>query len=299
MWALVALASATCFAGVSIFDKYILDRRLPSVISLYTWIVLTSVVYVGIVLGVTGIPWDAPADKLLIAFLSGVSLGGGMAFLFFGLKLEEASRASGITQVYPVYVALLAVVFLNESINPVQWVAILLVVFGAMQVSLRGGSGHVLPRWGPGLPFLLATGIGQGVSFFTVKYALEDLSIWTGFAFQQMGLLVIFSLFVRPRALRELAFVLRDRRFLLMMLSLEGALPFIAIALTLWAISQGPVSLVAALLATRPLAVFLGSSILSNRRWRILEESISPASLAVKGVSITMIVVGAGTLGFY
>jgi len=299
MWALVALASATCFAGVSLFDKYILDRRLPSVISLYTWIALTSVVYVGIVLGVTGIPWDAPADKLLIAFLSGVSLGVGLAFLFFGLKLEEASRASGITQVYPVYVALLAVVFLDESLNPVQWVAILLVVFGAMQISLRGGSGRILPRWGPGLPFLLATGIGQGVAFFTVKYALEDLSIWTAFAFQQMGLLLIFSFFVRPRALRELAFVLRDKRFLLMMVSGEGALPFVAIALTLWAVSLGPVSLVAALLATRPLAVFAGSSILSRKQWRILEESVSPASLAVKGVSITMIVVGAGTLGLY
>ena len=299
MWALVALASATCFAGVSLFDKHILDRRLPSVISLYTWIALSSVVYVGIVLGVTGIPWDAPADKLLIAFLSGVSLGVGLAFLFFGLKLEEASRATAITQVYPVYVALLAVVFLDESLNPVQWVAILLVVFGAMPVSLRGGSGRVLPRWGPGLPFLLATGIGQGVGFFTVKYALEELSIWTAFAFQQMGLMLIFSLFARPRAWRELAFVLRDRRFLLMMLSLEGVLPFFAIALSLWAVSQGPVSLVAALLATRPLAVFAGSSILSNRRWRVMDESIAPATLAVKGLSITMIVAGAATLALY
>ena len=299
MWALVALASTVCFAGVSILDKYVLDRRLPSVVSFYAWITVNHIVYVVILLGVTGIPWDGPADKLLIAFLSGLSLGAGFLCFFLGLKLEEASRAIAVTQVFPVYVALLAVAFLGESLNPVQWVALLLIVFGAMQVSLRGGSGHMLPRLSRGLPFLLVAGIGEGVGFFAVKYAMEGLSLWTVMAFQQMGLLLAFGLFSRPRAWRELAQALRNRKFLLLMVSGEGALPFMSIALSLWAVSLGPVSLVAAMLATRPLAVFVGSSILSRKQWRIMEESLSPASLAVKGLSITMIVVGAGTLGLY
>ena len=299
MWALVALASTVCFAGVSILDKYVLDRGLPSVVSFYAWITVNHVVYVVIILGITGIPWDGPGDKLLIAFLSGLSLGAGFVCFFLGLKVEEASRAVAVTQVYPVYVALLAVAFLGESVNPVQWAAILLIVFGAMQVSLRGGSGHMLPRLSRGLPFLLATGVGEGVGFFAVKYAMEGLSIWTVIAFQQMGLLLAFGLFSRPRAWRELAQALRDRKFLLLMVSGESALPFLAVVLSLWAVSLGPVSLVAALFATRPLAVFAGSSILSRKQWRIMEESLSPASLAAKGLSITMIVVGAGTLGLY
>ena len=299
MWALVALASTVCFAGVSILDKYVLDRRLPSVVSFYAWITVNHIVYVVILLGVTGIPWDGPADKLLIAFLSGLSLGAGFLCFFLGLKLEEASRAIAVTQVFPVYVALLAVAFLGESLNPVQWVALLLIVIGAMQVSLRGGSGHMLPRLSRGLPFLLVAGIGEGVGFFAVKYAMEGLSLWTVMAFQQMGLLLAFGLFSRPRAWRELAQALRNRKFLLLMVSGEGALPFMSISLSLWAVSLGPVSLVAAMLATRPLAVFVGSSILSRKQWRIMEESLSPASLAVKGLSVTMIVVGAGTLGLY
>ena len=299
MWALVALASTVCFAGVSILDKYVLDRRLPSVVSFYAWVTASHIVYVSILLGVTGIPWDSPGDKLLIAFLSGLALGLGFVCMFLGLKLEEASRAVAVTQVYPVYVALLAIAFLGESLNAVQWGALLLIVFGAMQVSFRGGSGHMLPRLSRGLPFLLATGIGEGVGFFTIKYAMDGLSIWTVMAFQQLGLLVAFGLFSRPRAWRELAQVLRNRKFLLFMVSGEGVLPFMAIALSLWAVSLGPVSLVAALLATRPLAVFAGSSILSRKQWRIMEESLSPANLAVKGVSVAMIVVGAGTLGLY
>ena len=77
MWILVALASTVCFAGVSILDKYVLDRRLPSVVSFYAWVTLNHIVYVVILLGIIGIPWDAPGDKLLIAFLSGLSLGAG------------------------------------------------------------------------------------------------------------------------------------------------------------------------------------------------------------------------------
>ncbi|PKB73449.1 MAG: hypothetical protein BZY75_01855 [SAR202 cluster bacterium Io17-Chloro-G7] len=299
MWVLVALASTVCYAGVSILDKYVLDRRLPSVVSFYAWVTINHTVYVSILLAVTGIPWGGPGDKLLVAFLSGLSLGAGFVCMFLGLKLEEASRAVALSQVYPIYVALLAVAFLGESLKPVQWVAILLIVFGAMQISLRGGSGSMLPRLSRGLPFLLVTGIGQGVGFFLVKHAMEGLPVWTALAFQQMGLLLAFGLFARPRAWRELAQVLRDRKFLLLMVSGESALPFTAIALTIWAVSLGPVSQVAALLATRPLAVFAGSSILSRERLGILEESLSPTSLALKGISIAMIVAGAATLGLY
>lgn len=299
MWTLVALASAVCFSGVSILDKYVLDHRLPSVASFCAWITLNHIVYVGILLGVTDIQWDGPGDKLLIAFLSGLSLGAGFVCMFFGLRLEEASRAVAITHVYPVYVAILGVALLGESLHLMQWGAILLIVLGAMQVSLRGGSALMSLRVSRGLHFLLPAGIGEGVGFFLVKYAFEGLSIWTVMAFQQLGLLVAFGLMSHPRAWRELSQVLRNRKFLLVMISGEGALPFLAIVLSLWAISLGPVSLVAALLATRPLGVFVGSSILSGRRWRILQESLSPGSLAVKGFAIAMVVVGVAILGLY
>ena len=299
MWPLVALAGTVCFAGVNLIDKHILDRRLPSVVSFYAWIVLMHVLYVAIILGITGLPWDAPADKLLIAFLSGLSMGVGLAFMFFALKWEEASRVSAISEVYPVYVALLAVAFLDESLNAVQWVAILLVVLGGIQISLRAGIAGSLPRWIRGLPFLVVTGIGQGVGFFAAKYALEDLSLWTVFVFQQLGLLAVFIFFAHPRAWRDLISVLRNKKFLVFMLMGEGVLPFASLVLMLWAVSLGPVSVVAALLATRPLFVFAGSSILSNRRWQVMEESVAPGTLAYKAAAIAMIFAGASILGIY
>ena len=53
----------------------------------------------------------------------------------------------------------------------------------------------------------------------------------------------------------------------------------------------------AALLATRPLFVFAGSTILSTQRVRLMEESMAPGALAIKTTAIVLIVAGVSTLG--
>ena len=299
MWVFVALASAVCFGGVSVCDKRLLDHHLPSLSSLYLWIALSLALYIAIALGAKGIPQDAPGDRLLVTFLSGVCMGAGLSFMFVGLKLEEASRAIAVSQTYPVFVAVLAVAFLGESLHPVQWAAIVLVVMGAIQVSLRSVPNRHLLRPGRGTPFLLAASIGVGVGYFAAKYALEDLSVWTVFAFQQMGLLMVFGLFARPRVWQELVSALRARTTLLLMVGGETVLPMIAILLGLQAVSMGDISLVAALLGTRPLFVFIATTVLSTGRWRFMEESLARGDLTRKATAIAMIVVGIGALGLW
>ena len=73
-------------------------------------------------------------------------------------------------------------------------------------------------------------------------------------------------------------------------------MPAVSILLSVYAYSLGPASLVAAVLATRPLFVFVASTILSRVRWQLLDESLTPQALAVKGISIVMIVGGVGAL---
>ena len=299
MWALMALAAAICYSVIGVIDKRLLDHHLRSVSSLYLWIALVLPVYIGAVLAVSGFPLDAPADRLVVAFASGLSIGFALALLFAGLKIEEASRAISITQIYPVFVAVLAVLFLGETLNRVQWAAIALVVIGTMLISLGGAPNRRLlrPTWGT--PILLGSGLFLGLTLFASKYALDSLSVWTVFVLQQLGNVVVFSVFCRPRIWRELFSVLRNRNTLPLLLIAEGVLPIVAIVLGLQATSMGPVSLVTAFLATTPLFVFVISTILSNRRWRLMDESLTHASLAVKFTSIGMIVVGVSALGFY
>ena len=183
------------------------------------------------------------------------------------------------------------------GLQATKWSAILLVVAGTMLVSLRETPvrGVFRPSWG--LPILLGAGLFLGLAFFAGKYALTDLSVWTVFAVQQIGNVVAFTVFARPRVWRQLWAVLRRRNSLVLLLVAEGPLPFVAIILGLQAASLGPISLVSAFLATMPLFVFIFSVGLSHGRWRFLEESLDRSSLMLKFTSIVMIVLGVSVLG--
>jgi len=297
MWALWALASAASHGIIAVLDKRLLDHHLPGVSVLYLWIALVLAVDASLVLLFTGFPASPPVDQVVVAFASGLSIGVGLALLFVGLKREEASRAIAITQIYPVIVAMLAVMFLGETLGRLQWGAILLVVAGTMLVSLREvpARGAFRPSWD--LPILLCSRLFLGLAFFAGKYALADLSVWTVFAVQQIGNVVAFTVFARPRVWRQLGVVLRSRNSLVLLLLAEGPLPFVAIILGLQAASLGPISLVSGFLATMPLFVFVFSVGLSHARWRFLEESLDRRSLALKFTSIVMIVLGVSVLG--
>ncbi|MFQ6030962.1 MAG: EamA family transporter [Dehalococcoidia bacterium] len=297
MWALWALASAASHGIIAVLDKRLLDHHLPGVSVLYLWIALVLAVDAVLVLLFTGFPASPPTDQVVVAFASGLSFGVGLAFMFVGLRMEEASRAIAIPQIYPVFVAMLAVMFLGETLNQLQWGAIVLVVVGTMLVSLREvpDRSTFRPSWG--LPILVGSGLFLGLTFFAGKYSLADLSVWTVFALQQIGNVVAFTVFARPRVWRQLFAVLRRRNTLILLLTAEGPMPFVAIILGLQAAKVGPISLVSAFLATMPLFVFFFSVGLSHGRWRFLEESLNQRSLALKFVSIVIIVLGVSFLG--
>ena len=295
MWVALAIASAAALGLANIAHKRLLDNYLDGVGVLGAGSILTRLVPGVIVLAIIGWPDDAPPAAVAIGILSGVSLGAGLALLFLGLKLGEASRAVAISQTNPILVALLALAFLDEPVSPLQWAAILLVVAGAILVSVEGigaAAGRRLFRLTPGLTALVGSSAGLGIAFFLAKLALSDLSPWLVFALQELGMAPVFAVFGRPDNWRRLRRGLRTAPALATFLIGEGILPQLAIILFIWSFNIGPVSLGAAILATRPLFVFVVGSLLSWRMLGLLRESLGPAALAAKLAAIVMIVAG-------
>ena len=135
-----------------------------------------------------------------------------------------------------------------------------------------------------------------GSSFVVAKAALNaGIPTLTVFAMQQTVVGAVFFAAGLTGGPRLLAAV-RQPRVLALLLFGESLMPALSILLTIHAYSLGPASLVAAMLATRPLFVFAASTILSRMRWHLLDENLTPTALCVKGISIVMIVCGAGAL---
>lgn len=368
MWAIFALGSALAFCFVSVCDKRLISYHFRGVPPLCLWCGVSGMLYGSILLAILGIPAGLPWTTTAAPVASGILMGCSVVLLFRGLRLMEASRAVAIAQTNPIFVALLAMTFLNERITLPQWGGIALVVAGAVLISIRlfqdtpyprataatavtlptpatstpaasalaasnpvpgtpsdrtanpapGTPSDRTPNPAPGTPsdrtaspapgtpsaqnawygpaLLLVSAMCAGSSFVVAKAALNaGIPTLTVFAMQQTVVGAVFFAAGLTGGPRLLAAV-RQPRVLALLLFGESLMPAVSILLTVHAYSLGPASLVAAMLATRPLFVFAASTLLSRMRWQLLDESLTPSALWVKGISIIMIVAGAGAL---
>ena len=319
MWAILALASSLAFCFVSVCDKRLLSFHFQGVPPLCLWCGICGMAYGSIVTLLAGIPDGTSWQVAVSPVGAGLLMGCSVALLFRGLRMMEASRAVAIAQTNPIYVAVLALLFLDEHISISQWGGIGLVVVGAALISVRLFQERPYGRIGPGMSLpttavftlgdrsavygpaiLLLSAFCAAGSFVVTKASLNaELPVLTVFGIQQATVGAVFfmvGLSGGASAWRRLFTAARQPTALGMLITGEALMPAISILLSVYAYSMGPASLVAAVLATRPLFVFAASTVLSRVRWQLLDESLSPQALAVKGVSIVMIVVGVGAL---
>ena len=292
MWMPLAIPASLMFAIVSIIDKRLLTHNLPNVSVLMIWTVMGMVFYGVVILLMTGIPPLATPKIMLICLCSGLSLGVGISLMFLALKYEEASRAIAIVNTNPIFVTLLAIPLLGEYLNITQWIALFLIIAGGALVSIKRSTNNRLLGFSRFTPLLIASSFCWGVAHLIAKYVLEDLPLPTVFAVQQLGVAIVLACYIRKRSWDGLLQCMRDRNTCLLMIFGEAILPYIAIFVGLTAISYGPVSLVASVLASRPMFVFLFASLLSTNKLSLLDESLTKETLGIKMVSIPMIVLG-------
>ncbi len=319
MWALFALGSSLAFCFVSVCDKRLLSFHLGGVAPLCLWCGICGMLYGSGVLLTMGLPAGVSWPVSLSPVAAGLLMGGSVVLLFRGLRLMEASRAVAIAQTNPIYVAILAALFLGERISVAQWGGIGLVVAGAVLISVRLYQERPYGRIGPGASvpstavftlgdrsafygpaILLLSALCAAGSFVVAKAALNaDIPVLTVFGMQQATVGAVFfaaGLTGGADGWRRLSAAARQPTVLGMLIFGESLMPAVSILLSVYAYSLGPASLVAAVLATRPLFVFIASTILSRVRWQLLDESLTPQALTVKGVSVIMIVGGVSAL---
>jgi drug/metabolite transporter (DMT)-like permease len=292
----VALASAATFGMVTVLDKRLVSNNMPSLAAFYMGTLISLVGYATVVLALTGIPDNAALDRLIAAGASGLCWGGALGMMFWGYKYEEASRASAIIHTFPVFVAILAVTVLGETLVAGQWVAIIVVVAGAFTISLRTSNGGKILRLTRAFPILVGASMFTALALLTGKYALEELSVWLVFSLRNYGMVVVFVFLWRPGAFGELFRAVRNWRTMLLLLLAEYSLAPLAVVLNVTATSLGPVSLVSTLTATRPVFVFIFGSILSVPALRLLDEPLDRPTLLVKLTAIIMVVSGIAAL---
>ena len=298
-WIVIALASAAIWGGVSIVDKVFLQNYARSHVTLWLLIAITQG-FVGIVF-VAVFAWTGSivSTDALWALLSGVIFGFGGLFVLYVLNSQEVSRVIPVTQTSPIFAAIIAYLFLSEALTVTQWLAVVVTVTGAVLLSVRRDVEYRRLFLHRSFFLLMAASVIMAGAQVISKVPLDTLSVPLVHGLRCLGLSALFlvSSFSNREAQHDMMRLIRSRSPGLALVTFgELVLPTAASMLFLWALSKGPVGLVSALTSTRSVFILLYSTLLSLQFRALLGERVTPGALAVKLVSIILIVAGVAAI---
>lgn len=289
-WIAPALGSPATFSVVSLLDKAVLSRFGLSSSGLSLFVGGNQLVLATVVLLI--VPLESPGRNAILGGLgAGAFQGLGLALMFFMLKREDVSRVIPIFQTSPIFVIMLALVFLDESLSLLQWLAVFLAVAGAVLAATKRSEVSGALRPSPAFAVLFLAAAAVGVSQLLVKVTTDDVSVWNTVTLRGYGMGgTMVLIFGRPATVREVGAFFRRRQTGVLLVASEGLLAVGASIQLIVAIARGPVSLVAALLGTRPLFIFGASLVGSRIAPNMLGEPFDRGEFVLKFVAAAMIV---------
>jgi drug/metabolite transporter (DMT)-like permease len=228
------------------------------------------------------------------AWFVGTAVGFFFAFLFIlytvAMMREQGANVVSVIYLSPLFVAVLAGMFLGERLYVVNYAGILLLVASAFLGLYRRISTRNLA-----LGLILVYALAAAASRVVTKFALESVDVWSYyFWFLVGGLLGSMVLAVAWRVSGR-AVTKPDRPTLLLMVATD-AFSTVGLVLLYTAFSYGSVTLASGLTAIQPSLVFVYSAVLLRLRpGAIPAERIAGRWADVRKVGAAILIV-AGAL---
>jgi len=291
-WVSLAVLGAAALSVVNILDSHLISKRMPSFRAFLLLVGGIMLVYGLVVFYLRPLPEGVGTWPLVVAVASGLLRTASVTILLYTLKREEVSRVVPVVSIYPVFVVIMAVPLLGETLNYLQGLAIAIVVAGAVMVSIKRRPGNPANWLGGTFFLLLGSSLLMALADVSSKYALSYISFWNMYWISILSIAVIFLLIsLRRHVVKELANIKRPRPILLLVLVNE-TLVVAGAVLLFWAMERGPVSLVSTIAGTRPIFVVIYALILSRFWPAFLVWQPGRAALVLKLVAISLIVGG-------
>ena len=292
-WMVFAAASAFTFALVSVLDKILISDHVGS-----GKIFVAGVGGAQVLLGIATLPLATfsgfDASVITVALLSGVFSGTYLIGMFIIMESQDVSRVVPVVSTYPIFVAFLAFLFLDEHVSIFAWACVIVTVVGAAMVSLAPKSINSTEGVGIlALLFLLLASMSFGLSQFLSKTIAEEMTMWTQFSLRAFGGGITCGLLIFLPGVRQGLVTLFTNFKTMMVFSItEIVLVFFAILFFFLSVYSGEIYLTATVMATRPLFVFALTLLLSIPVIGLFKESVRGKAMATRATGIVLTVGG-------
>lgn len=292
-WLLFTLLAGILWTIVNVVDKHIIGHEFRDPIlaivlkSFVIFVVFTCTTLI------VGQPVMIGRTLIILGIVIGILVSAGVYFYYGSLNKGDVSKVVPIFSTAPLFTLLLGAIFLGERFAIPTYFGIILIVFGAITISAK----HMKHRFALETATLFAAGVAvtSAVRSMLVKMATQEVTIWQILFWIGIGmLLVAIPMFIWHYHHIKIQSKKRFRHAVehLLVVDFFDALGFLFLMI---AISLGPVSLVTAILHTKPLLVFIIATTLSVFFPSYLHERMTASVLAQK-VAGTLLIVGGALL---
>jgi drug/metabolite transporter (DMT)-like permease len=296
-WYFLAFLSPFLWAISTHLDKYILSRYLkgasPAILSVFTGVVglLLSIIiwifYPGNILGI-GIINGA------LMVLNGALLVISYVPYYFALNDDDASIVSPLYQTIPVFSFILGFFVLKETITPVQALAGVFIICGAVLMSINLGKGKIAIKTKPLLLMLLSS-LLISVHYLIFKFVAIEGTFWRTVFWDYLGaVLVAVAILVFIKKYREqFILVLKENSVYVILVNIINEIINMAGKLcAVYAIMLVPIAVVNLANGLLPMFVFLLGIIITVFFPHLGKEEITRRHLIQRLTAIIILLIG-------
>jgi len=288
LWAVLAVLAALAWSFVNVLDKLIVTKytRKPIVPILFIGAIgLLGSLVIYLIKGYSPMP---PQNIVLALAIGGVTVSAILLY-FKALQLEEVSRVIPLLYLSPLFILVMAALFLGEIFQPVRYAGIFLIVLGAVLISTRN---FRKMAFGKAAGFMVGSTMVGSVGAVLTKHLLNTSDVWTFFAYSRIGMFLALVPFFFINFSDLASTVKKHGARAVGVITLSESLGFAGAVLIIFATKLGFVTLVTALSSIQALFVLVLTVILSVYFPKIMKEEIGKKTLAIKLLSIILMFIG-------
>ena len=289
MWFIFAFISQALWSFNNVVDKYILTNKLRDPSSYNILTMLFDIVPISLYLLILPVNFS-PA--LILGVFAGLLTVVALQLFNEGIMKEEASRMVSLVYTSPIFVVFMSVIFLNEVVTFNNYLGIGLVVIGAILISTKN-SGHKLVLSKIVVIALLSAFV-FALSTILSDSGLGYMTYWQFWFWACFGSFIgALIMLIHPVLRKKFKRSMESIRLKTLGLAFLTCIVFYIAQLSFFfAISMGPVSLVASVLSLEPLVTLVFATLVTIYNPKLVREIINKNEFSKKLVAIVLSLVG-------
>jgi drug/metabolite transporter (DMT)-like permease len=294
-WLFFAFSGPVLWAISVHLDKYLVERffKESNVVVLLVFTALVGVLLLPLIWYYEPTVFSPSAGSMALIVLAGILYMTALLLYLQALQSEEASVVAPFFQAGPLFGYVLAYFVLGETLSPRQMAGGVLIIIGALMVSIRFGQSMRMFKARLAL-LMVACGFIMALSSLIFKVFALKVEFWTTTFWMFVGEGIFgLSLLMIPSYRRQFIALVRANTAALLSINASNELINLGGGLgNRYALLFAPLSIVQAIGSTTTLFVFAFGIVLSVFFPGFGRENLSGRELMQKGVAAVIVAVG-------